>query len=93
MIELSSAGETGEKVPLNLHNLEGDQSYLKRKRLYIIIGGVAILVVILIVLLVVLIPGSSDKDKDKDKDIQPSSDEDRGDDIIDIKNNINLEVY
>jgi len=28
MIELSSAGETGERVPLYSHNLEGDQSYL-----------------------------------------------------------------
>ena len=76
--------DNAETVPLNNpgDNLEPGESFLKRNKLYIIIGVSILLVAIIIVVLCVCLTGNPDDEEDIPKE-EP----------IIIKNNINLEVY
>ena len=85
MLEMNSAEEGGDSVPFNkVDDLIENESFFKRRKLYIIIGIAIILMIVLVVVLCVcLIPSSKKSD---DSHITP-------DIIIYSKNNITLKVY
>ena len=87
MLEMKPSEENGQTIPLKVNDFGEEQSFLKKNRLYIIIASIILLIVILIVVLCVCLLGNSDEKQ------LPPSDNEETDDLINIKNNIDLQVY
>ena len=98
MIEMKPVGENGQQeFPATQINVksEEEQQYLKRKRLFIIVGAVTISLTILIVVLCLCLIGNSKEDENSVSSDSSGSEKDpiSPKDLDVIQNNIILEVY
>ena len=85
MLDINSAEEGGDIVPLNkVDDLIENESFVKRRKWHIIIGIAIILVIVLVVVLCVCLIGKSKKSEDSHN---------TPDIIFNSKNNITLNVY
>ena len=90
MIEMKPVDESGRTIPSNAtKSADQDLSFLKKRKLYLIIGISVLLIIILVVVLCVTLTGNSDKGK---KPIDDKSDT-IPEEPLEIKNNVKLEVY
>ena len=95
MIEMKSAEEGGGNVPLNANdNTTENESFFKRRKMYIIFGLAILLIIILIIVLSVCLTGSStNSDNPNDSDAPDTPTDTPPEIIINYKNNITLNVY